>query len=551
MDHPASCFVPEEYLQKKIRELRPTISELLSISGCPGLSLGILHKGEFTHTDHFGRRDSSTDCPPNDETIYRIASLSKPITVGVIASLVDEGVLEWNTPIREYLPEFGERKDEVGQQATLIDLLSNRTGLAVANAIWGQKKGVFLLPKGDIVRTSCFIPAVKRFRKSFVYGNWNYALVTEVLERVTGKDFSELVRARILNPLDMQRTTYGMPEDENMCSSHAVRDDGTPCKISFFNYSDRTGMAGGGAGKSTIKDLLIMYKSLLSAYNHQTQTGLTATPQSPFKQLQTVFSPFIEPGATSMEDQGYCLGLYRTRLPGRVGIASPNSVYLGPKNMPVFGAKNPGLQVWHHTAILPGCQASSFFVPKMGTAVVVIANCMGLSDPTDGIGQLLLSILLNEPLCGNFISISKAVNQRSLQAYELLKNALARMKTTMPPQQPQAAYEGDYYNEAGTFVLSIIAKGTGLLMVVQHDDRVMYNLLPYDGDTFYWPADREQELCAEAMYAFVVPEWHKITFCTSGDGAVDRLVWGHDASSRPEIFRKQHRALRKHIPARM
>lgn len=539
---PASQISPEE-LSTKLSHLRPKISELFQISGCPGLSWGILHGGNLAHTEHFGRRDCAADLPPDDDTIYRLASLSKPITVGVIASLVDEGFLEWNKPVRDYLPEFGEREDEVGRETTLVDLLSNRTGLAIANAIWGQKNGIFLLPKRDIIRTSCLVPAVKPFRKSFVYGNWNYAIVTELLERVTGKGFNELVNERILEPLGMNRTTYKLPEDDNMCSSHAVRNDGTPCKLPFFNYSDRTGMAGGGAGKGTIKDLLTMYKSLLLAYNHQTRTGLTSTPESPFKQLQTVFSPFIEPGSP---DLGYCLGLYRTRLPGRLGIVSPNSIYLGSKKMPIFGGRYVGLPIWHHTASLPGCQASSFLFPATNTAVVVIANCMGLSDPTDGIGQLLLSALLREPFFEDFVGISKAVNSRSLQAYEYLKMVLAREKTEIPPQHPLPAYEGDYYNLAGTFVLSITTKGTGLLMVVQYDDRIKYDLLPYDGDTFYWPADREKELCDEAMYPFILPDWHKIRFKTDGHGIVDSLTWGHDASSKAETFCKDYRALAKH-----
>ena len=191
MDDATSSARLRKY-HERITNLRPFISELLSVSGCPGLSVGILHGKGFTYTDHFGRRDCSKYPSPDDETIYRIASLSKPITVGVIASLVDEGILCWTTPIREYLPAFCDRKDEVGEKTTLLDLLSNRTGLAIANALWGQKNGVFLLPKDDIVPTSCFIPAVKPFRKSFVYGNWNYALATEVAERVTGKGFARL-----------------------------------------------------------------------------------------------------------------------------------------------------------------------------------------------------------------------------------------------------------------------------------------------------------------------------------------------------------------------
>jgi CubicO group peptidase (beta-lactamase class C family) len=60
----------------KLQLLHPTISEILAISGAPALSLGILHQGKVVHTAHFGSQDASYPSPPNNETIYRIASLS-------------------------------------------------------------------------------------------------------------------------------------------------------------------------------------------------------------------------------------------------------------------------------------------------------------------------------------------------------------------------------------------------------------------------------------------------------------------------------------------
>ena len=271
-----------EQLVEQLHGLDAQIKELLAISGSPGLSLGVVHEGNTIYTAHFGRRDIRHRSAPNDDTIYRVASFSKPLTVGAVASLVSEGVLDWNVPICEYIPEFRERRDDAGQKTTLVDLLSNRVGLTPANALWGQKNGVFLMPKDEIVRTACFLELAKPFRSAFVYGNWTYGLASEIIERVTGKSFGTFVQERLLYPLGMQRTTFGMPNDENMASSHAIMNNGIACTLPFFNYSDQTGLAGGGAGKSTISDLLRMYKSILSAYNHQREAGLISILGSPF-----------------------------------------------------------------------------------------------------------------------------------------------------------------------------------------------------------------------------------------------------------------------------
>lgn len=110
-------------LIEQLKALEPTFAELLTISCAPALSLGVLHHGEIIHTAHFGRRDHLDPTPPNNDTIYRIASLTKALTTSAVGLLVEEGTLDWDVPVREYLPAFARRIDEIGQKTTLRDLL--------------------------------------------------------------------------------------------------------------------------------------------------------------------------------------------------------------------------------------------------------------------------------------------------------------------------------------------------------------------------------------------------------------------------------------------
>ena len=101
-------------LVKQLKALEPNFAELLPISCAPGLSLGVLYQGKIIHTAHFGRQDSLDPTPPNDDTIYRAVSLTKALTSSAVALLVEEGVLDWDVLIREYLPIFSRRTDEMG-----------------------------------------------------------------------------------------------------------------------------------------------------------------------------------------------------------------------------------------------------------------------------------------------------------------------------------------------------------------------------------------------------------------------------------------------------
>ncbi len=530
-------------LIKQLKALEPTFAELLTISCAPALSLGVLYHGEIIHTAHFGRRGPLDPTPPNDHTIYRAVSLTKALTSSAVALLVEEGILDWDVPIREYLPAFSRRTDEIGQKTTLRDLLSHRTGLPNADAMFGQQNGDFLMPRSEIVRLITFFEAVRPFRENFFYSQWNYGLVTEVVEAVTGTTLGSYIKDNILDPLGMRRTTLGRPDDENVAAGHAPRNDGTPCEISFPNMNDGVGLAGAYAVKSSVKDLLLLYQGLLRAKQDQAETKLNRTPGLPFMHTNTIFSPHIGVG-TSADKLAYCLGLYRTQLPGPLSVASINSGLLGPKKLPIIGESSPGLEIYHHTGNMPGFLASAFLVPSTQSAVVVLTNALPFMDPTDLVGQLILSVLIGEELPTNFVPLAKMARANGLSAYAALTAAVNKRKTSKPPRFALRAYEGCYWNVAENFCLDITVYGTmegaGLLMKVQGSLRTVYYLEPYDGDTFYWPPDREKELCEQGMWLNLRAASRKIVFGTSKDEqSISHLMWHHDGAAKPETFWKR------------
>ena len=538
---------------EQLQALETTFKELLTISGAPALSLGVLHDGKIIHTAHFGRRDHQDPTPPDNNTVYRVASLTKALTSSAVALLVDEGKLDWDTPIREYLSAFSQRTDEIGQRATLRDLLSHQTGLPNADYLWGQQHGVFLMPKSEIVRTATFFEAVRPFRQKFFYSQWNYGLVTEVVEVVAGTTLGSYIQEKLLVPLNMHQTTLGLTSEENIAIGHAPRNDGTPCSIGFADMNDGVGLAGGFAGKSSIKDLLSLYQGLLKAKQHQAATGANSSPGLPFVNTSTIFSPQIAAGK-NIEKLAYCLGWYRTRLPGPLSIASINSGLLGPRNLPIIGKNSPGLEIYHHTGNISGFLASAFLIPSTQSAVVVLTNALPFMDPTDFVGQLILSILIGEKPATNSVSLAKMARANSLAAYAKLTTSINDRKTMKPPRFPLKAYTGTYWNAASNYCLNITEHHTagisGLLMAVQNSPQVTYFLRPYDGETFYWPPDREKELCEQGMWLNLLPTSREITFGTSSssttsedDGSggqeVTYLKWHHDAAAKPEVFRKK------------
>ena len=158
---------------------------------------------------------------------------------------------------------------------------------------------------------------------------------------------------------------------------------------------------------------------------------------------ETIFSPHIGVG-TNAEKLAYCLGLYRTHLPGPLLVASINSLLLGPKKLPIIGKSSPGLEIYHHTGNMPGFLATALLVPSTQSGVVILTNALPFMDPTHLVGQLILSVLIGEELPTDCVALANTARANGLSAYATLAAAVSKRKIVKPPRFPLRAYEGSY-----------------------------------------------------------------------------------------------------------
>lgn len=285
----------------------------------------------------------------NFKMLDHIASIVKLLTVGVVASLVydDACELEWDTPIRQCLPEFGKRQDIIGKEATVRDLLAMRSGLAVSHASSAHQRAEMIIPRSETIRMAAAVEAVAPFRKKFVDSQWNYSLVTNLVEQVTGKTFGTVAREKFLLHLGMTCTHFGPHEDsKNDAKAHAVRDDFSACTILSPGATDQTDLAVAVGCKSSLHDVLNMYQSFLSALAHQQKYHTSSTLKSPWKYTRMILDPHVVVGSDN-EKLAYYLGIYRITLPAVLSVSSMNKQLFEAKGYPIpeFGTRNKGRQV--------------------------------------------------------------------------------------------------------------------------------------------------------------------------------------------------------------
>lgn len=386
-----------------------------------------------------------------------------------------------------------------------------------------------------MVRMACHINAIRPFRTSFLYSQWNYILVQIVIETVTGRPFSELIQETMILPLGLKNTTFGIPYGDNLVAAHAVRDNGTAAKIKTNPWTDESGITAGAGGKASLKDLLTIYINLLKSYNYQTRHNQDTTPGSPFVDLRTIFAPQVKARSSNTGTQHYCLGLYRTTLPGNLSIASWNLPIFG-DNVPVFGETLAGTQIYHHTMSIPGYLGSMFLVPDSNSGVVVLTNATPKFDATDVTAQCLLGVLLREPR-PHLLRMAEMAPKISQAIFQHMADTLEKGRAFVPPSLPPDSYTGVYRNSSETFFLHVMGLQQGLRITVQGNTRVAYDLEPYGGDTFYWPVNREKEFCDKAMWPHLLPDFHIIVFEVQ-EAVIHSLRWHHDPMDEPEVFRK-------------
>jgi CubicO group peptidase (beta-lactamase class C family) len=185
----------------------------------PGISISIVKDGQVVLSRGYGVRDPRSGAPMTGSTLVPTASLTKAFTAVALGTLVDEGALTFDGPVRAYLPGFTMPDAAATHEVTIRDLLSHRSGLSGRNDfVYYRVPGI---TSDELLRRLPFFAMSGRPRERYEYSNAAYVVLGEALERVAGIPYEQFVTDRLLKPLNMQRTTFSSNQAERD-PDHAV-----------------------------------------------------------------------------------------------------------------------------------------------------------------------------------------------------------------------------------------------------------------------------------------------------------------------------------------
>jgi beta-lactamase class C len=186
------------------RRLAERITALMQVPDMVGLAVGTVERGQVRFARGFGETVAGSGDPVTPDTVFRWASLSKSVASALVAKLAEEGRLSLDAPVATMGTTLTLPGD--ARRVTVADVLSHRLGL-VRNA-WDERLEAGEDPK--LLRAALgTLPPYCAPATCYAYQNIAFDAASEIVERVTGKNYAQVARARLFAPLGMTNASIG------------------------------------------------------------------------------------------------------------------------------------------------------------------------------------------------------------------------------------------------------------------------------------------------------------------------------------------------------
>ena len=457
----------------------------------PGVAVGVIRDGEVLLARGFGFRDIEAELPVTEHTTMAIGSNSKSFTVTLMGMLVDQGKLEWDTPVRDYLPDFRLYDEFATAEMTPRDLVTHQSGLPRHDNVWYGRAGT----RADIFAKLRYLEPSASFRSRYQYQNLMFMTAGYLTERIAGANWDALIDQWIFTPLGMERSNTSV-RDSPASGDHALPyllRDGTLARTSFRNI-DAVGPA--GSINSNVTEMLAYIQAHMDGGVYEGHRLLSEETSTTMQQPQ-----FAMPGESEFPELGqasYGLGLRVSSYRGHKMVA--------------------------HGGGIDGFISSMSWLPREKIGVMVLTNRSGEMNPVPvmiayNVYDRLLGL---DPVDWNGRNLELREEQRALAEKTEREQDAKRVADTRP-SHALAEYAGDY-DHPGYGRMAVEVQGSALAIVYE-DFRLDLEHFHYDIFRITSPPN-------------IVPVTGLVTFTTDADGVVGSVAIPFEPNGTDIVFER-------------
>ena len=457
----------------------------------PGAAVGIVKDDEVILAKGYGFRDVGNEIPMTADTLLAIGSASKAFTTFAMGVLVDEGKLEWEKPVRHYIPWFRLYDTFASERLTPRDLVTHRSGLPRHDLSWYNN---YDASREEFVRRLAHLKPSADLREKFQYNNLMFLTAGYLVEVLTGKEWEDAIRSHVFDPLGMKRSNFSVEDsqkDDDFALPYRER-EGKIEKIPFRNISN---IGPAGSINSCANE---MSRWLLVHLNRGKIEGEQIIGPQTIQDMHLIHMPTGgTPAIPEVTPASYGLGWFVDTYRGHSRV--------------------------HHGGNIDGFSALVSMLPRDGVGVVVLVNKNGSAltellvrhaydlvlgaEPTDWVGEA---------------AKEKAVGEEV--AEEAREKKESRRKPGTKPAHELEGYTGDYFHP-----------GYGDLKVSLEDGEILFTFNGITTSLEHWHYEtfngkRADDPTFEDM---------KLTFRTDVNGNVAALEAPFEPTLEEIVFDKK------------
>jgi CubicO group peptidase (beta-lactamase class C family) len=453
-------------INKVLRQIAPYVRDGMQKTGVPGVAIAVVYRDKVVYLEGFGIRKAGAADAITPDTVFQLASVSKPIASTIVASLVGDRQVSWDDRIVDLDPDFSLSDADVTQQLTIRDLLSHRSGLPTSSGDALEDLG-FTRPV--ILHQMRLLPLTGNFRKGYQYSNFGYTEGAIAASKTSQLQWEDLAYKRLFQPVGMTSTSYRYSDYENRSNKASIHViiDGKP--IARY-HRDPDAEAPAGSASSSIRDLAEWLRLQLAggAWNGQTIVQRDA--------LKETHSPQIQNGTDNDTGKPTYYG-----LGWGVGYDASGEVMLS-----------------HSGAFFLGTGTTVRFSPSKQLGIIVLTNAQptGLAEAT---AFTFFDLYNNVQPVRDWLTIFSAAFKGMIEESnnETTDYSKVSPPSSPAPSKPLSTYVGTYCNNYYGSV-DVTEQGGSLWMRFPDEGR-LYTLAPWDGDKFTYRFEEEQGIGARGV----------------------------------------------------
>jgi CubicO group peptidase (beta-lactamase class C family) len=440
-------------LEAALEKLDALAQAKIAEGAVPGMAIAVVQNDAVVFTKGYGVRDVDTGEPVDADTVFQLASLSKPVSSTIVASIVGAGDASWDSIVADRLPDFVLMDDYVTRNASLRDCFAHRTGVP---GLVGADLEVLGFTRDEIMHRLRYVPVSGKFRQTYSYSNIMMTAGALAAAAPLDQSWDDIADERVFGPLGMTSTStryQDFLDQENRAALHVTV---AGAWASDHTFNPDAEVAGGGVA-SNVHDLAQWMRLQLAGGMHDgTQVIESAA-------LAETHNPQINRG--------------KSPVTGR-----PSFYALG------WGSDvNPdGRIVWRHNgAFSVGARTDCLLIPEANLGIVTLTNAFPTGTP-DGINESFYDFVFHGEPRQDWFAFYNAGFQALFDAFAGDPGRFATPPDPASPALDAAAYTGTYHNDyLGDVVVE--ESGDGLQVVIGANPAV-WPLSHWDRDAFTYTA---------------------------------------------------------------